>query len=389
MFTMIRSIVTFILIIICISIAAPKNRDIEGMLDRIGRQPQMLDARYNLMLALEQKNIQAVDSLIEVLSKEALEFYALDRYELLQINLLLERYDKALDIWFDEYANAGNTERFSFARVDTLQKYLDSLMDLTDNNTIKIESEKIRTRTESQEKKDLISLLEVLSGALRFYKKKHIDEQICDDSLFYLRVSAKFYVDVGEYNHKINWDWEAAMANAQKALSDYSTKYPSPRIVQFSDYLIKYFKESAVTFQVVKDPVLSRRYTGCFGIEAFINLTYRPGLSLGVPIQIWRIILIPAFQFFGKLSGPSGTAGFVVFDSRHVKVFPLVNMSTGLGFGGEIDYRFYISEGSYGLFGVWSLNFRYVGGRYETETQNSIESRFQNRFMLGVSGYLW
>ena len=90
---MIRSIATFILLIICISIAAPKNRDIEGMLDRIGRQPQMLDARNNLMLALEQKNIQTVDSLIEVLSKEALESYALDRYELLQINLLLERYD--------------------------------------------------------------------------------------------------------------------------------------------------------------------------------------------------------------------------------------------------------------------------------------------------------
>ena len=126
MFTMIRSIATFILLIIGISIAAPKNRDIEGMLDRIGRQPQMLDARNNLMLALEQKNIQTVDSLIEVLSKEALESYALDRYELLQINLLLERYDKALDIWFDEYANAGNLERYSFARTDTLQKYLTS-----------------------------------------------------------------------------------------------------------------------------------------------------------------------------------------------------------------------------------------------------------------------
>ena len=387
MFTMIRSIVTFILLIICISIAAPKNRDIEGMLDRIGRQPQMLDARNNLMLALEQKNIQAVDSLIEVLSKEALESYALDRYELLQINLLLERYDKALDIWFDEYANAGNLERYSFARTDTLQKYLTSLMDLTDSNNVKRESEKIKTRIESQEKKDLHSLLDTLSKALTFYNRFYPDIDRCDDSLLYVRVGAKFHS--GNYEDNVNWDWEAAMANALKVLSDFSTKYPSPRTVQFSDYLIKYFKESAVTFQVVKDPVLSRRYTGCFGIEAFLNISNRPGIIFGLPLQIWRIIFIPAFQFSKDYSGPSATAGFVVFDSRHVKVFPLVNMSTGLGFGGEIDYRFYISKESYGLFGVWSFNFRYIGGWYETETKNSIESRFQNRFMLGVSGYLW
>ena len=83
-------------------------------------------ARDNLLQALKNGDVAKADSALEFLSQAKVPESSIDSLELLQVNLILERYDLAVPQFANLLKKAGKRVRYSFAE-DGLKSYLKKL----------------------------------------------------------------------------------------------------------------------------------------------------------------------------------------------------------------------------------------------------------------------
>ena len=87
---------------------------------------QFKEYRKNLLELLKNQKKEDVVSIVQYVKERAPDEFAIDNLELIQIYLLVERYDLALDLWIGEYEKVGRKVQYSFVR-DSLLDYLDRL----------------------------------------------------------------------------------------------------------------------------------------------------------------------------------------------------------------------------------------------------------------------
>ena len=119
---------------------------------------QFKEYRKNLLELLKNQKKEDVVSIVQYVKERAPDEFAIDNLELIQIYLLVERYDLALDLWIGEYEKVGRKVQYSFVR-DSLLDYLDANMNLTDSSVVKKKLKEVVVSNVDEEQRGLYKIL--------------------------------------------------------------------------------------------------------------------------------------------------------------------------------------------------------------------------------------
>jgi hypothetical protein len=111
-----------------------------------------------LLESLKNQKKDDVVSIAQYIKEQAPDEFAVDNLELIQIYLLIDRYELALDLWIGEYEKVGRKVQYSFVR-DSLLDYLDTNMNLTDSGVVNKKLEEIVLSNIDEEQRDLYKIL--------------------------------------------------------------------------------------------------------------------------------------------------------------------------------------------------------------------------------------
>ena len=379
------------------------------------------DARNSLWLALKNGDVDKVDVALAFLSHEMIPESALDSLELLQINLLLERYDQAIPQFANMLMKAGEKVRNSFAD-DSLFHYLRTETRFAaeywdrspDRDRRERLSKMVSYLTEAaranvkQEYKDLASIFvdlhpyyHIFDKGYWIYSAKMFKRELSNDSvsnIILMRVE-----DWVDYHQEM--DTVAAKPMLEKMQAFYEN-YPESEYSEWLKKISKKIEKDQNAYKRFRNYYEEKLYTGGIGLEVFllgVNLSFTEGeFLLGVPVQISRLIVTPSMFLGGEFSDAFFiTAGIDVYENKWLKIQPFAGGYDLFTAGLQVDYRFWMSKtpGEFHSATYMTLKIRYMGiyyapdvatvGYNPSEEEPSIEKKWYNRVYLGVGIHFW
>ena len=390
-----------------------------------------LNTREALLQALKTGNTSKVDSALHVLSYEKIPESAIDSLEILQINLIMGRYDLAVPQLANILMKKNKKVRYSFAN-DSLYEYLRNETRFAAHyagGPVDVEQRArhlkvIEYMTEAmqagikQEYKDLAGILVDLAPYYEISDKgqwiylSNAFKDISTDSLaniISVRTEERIYA-ILDFHQEID-------TNATKPISEkiqaFCKKYPES---EYSDWLsgeTRSFDSHLDDYKRYRNYYEEKLYTGGLGLEAFIGSS--AALVVGIPLQYSRFILTPSYIYdnnsyrtkdgsrieANNLDNFFVTAGFDAFENKWFKIQPFIGGYEFFTTGLQADFRFWMSKtlGSEFHDGTYlSLKFRYMGIYYTSEktTENAIaeddrtkEKKWGNWFFAGIGVHFW
>ena len=325
--------------------------------------------RDELWQALKNGNVAAADSALEILSQQVIPESALDSLELLQINILLKRYDLAFPQFVNMLKKSDEKVRYSFAD-DSLLAYLREQThvgmkhnrpeeDLRLDRILRINSflENSEQADIKQEFKDLSHILQFLTPMFEIVDKKYWiyimgmlrETEISKDTIANI-------VDKRVWRHlDFHSEWDTLrIDSALKETEVFCEKYPES---EYSDWLKNITSKLRIEQERYKDYRIeqerckdyrnyyeSKLYTGGIGIEAFVGSG--AGILLGAPVQISRLIVTPYLNLDDLYDDFFVTAGLDVFETKHFKFQPFLggNGPDFITAGLQGEFRFWMSK---------------------------------------------
>lgn len=315
--------------------------------------------RDELWRALKNGNVAAADSALEILSQQVIPESALDSLELLQINILLKRYDLAFPQFVNMLKKSDEKVRYSFAD-DSLLAYLREQThvgmkhnrpeeDLRLDRILRINSflENSEQADIKQEFKDLSHILQFLTPMFEIVDKKYWiyimgmlrETEISKDTIANI-------VDKRVWRHlDFHSEWDTLrIDSALKETEVFCEKYPES---EYSDWLKNITSKLRIEQERYKDYrnyYESKLYTGGIGIEAFVGSG--AGILLGAPVQISRLIVTPYLNLDDLYDDFFVTAGLDVFETKHFKFQPFLggNGPDFITAGLQGEFRFWMSK---------------------------------------------
>jgi len=325
----------------------------------------LADTRDSLLASLQANDVESTMRYVKGLTDSAYGDYALDKYELLQIYLLMDQFDSAIVTLVRDYDQHIYSHRDGYhisyyrnqwysAFDDKLIEYLDANMDLTKRELLQEQLSRIMNSDVSPDCKDLADLMsmefsrDVIKNK---YKACHLgklmtnicyqedfinemrygssDEEFAPkDTVFYDSLISKFAdfqikSTIPEFSFWIKKQLDVEKENRKKAVSTlYSKEQPKK-----SEYVKGGYYEDCL-------------YTGGIGFEFFAGM----GFELALALQNRIFILDLGFTRDDEGYGGYITLGFDVYETKYLKVVPFAGWRNPFVAGLQFEYRPWISE---------------------------------------------
>ncbi|WP_290763739.1 hypothetical protein [Fibrobacter sp. UBA4297] len=365
------------------------------------------DARNSLWLALKNGDVNKVDVALAFLSHEMIPESALDSLELLQINLLLERYDQAIPQFANMLMKGRKKVRYSFA-YDSLFHYLRNetrfAAEYTDRSAERDQAERHMKlkgyMTEAaqanikQEYKDLASIFADLHPFYHFFDKGFwtylitINKVPDNDSL--ANIISQRVEDRVDLHQEMD---TVAVKLMIERIQAFCEKYPESEYSEWLKNISWEIERVQNSYKRYRNYYEEKLYTGGIGLEAFllgVSLSFTEGeFLLGVPVQISRLIVTPSMFLGGEYSDAFFiTAGIDVYENKWLKIQPFAGGYDLFTAGLQVDYRFWMSKTCGSEFHdatYLTLKLRYMGIYNAPETKKE----WHNRVYLGLGVHVW
>lgn len=412
----------FLAILCSCAIALGQNANFDQMdYNKVKVNPtdmaEFQDARNSLWLALKNGDIEKVDAALEYLSHEEIPESALDSLELLQINLLLKRYDQAIPQFANMLMNARKKVRNSFAD-DSLFQYLRTetrfAAEYWDRPAERDRKERLLKTTSylteaaranvKPENKDLASILEdlhpyyhIFDKGYWIYSAKMFKRELSNDSV--ANIISQRVEDRVDLHQEM--DTVAAKPMLEK-MQAFCETYPESEYSEWLKNISWEIERVQNSYKRYRNYYEEKLYTGGLGLEFFPLGFSESSLLLGVPVQISRLIVTPSMFVGGEFSDAFFiTAGIDVYENKWLKVQPFAGGYDLFTAGLQVDYRFWMSKtpGEFHSATYMTLKIRYMGiyyapdvatvGYNPSEEEPSIEKKWYNRIYLGLGLHFW
>lgn len=386
-----------------------------------------LNTRADLLQALKTGNTTKVDSALHVLSYEKVPESAIDSLEILQINLIMGRYDLAVPQFANMLMKERKKVRYSFAN-DSLYHYLKNETRIAprhhwhraerdqEGRHLKLKGYMTEAAQANikQEYKDLASIFVDLHPYFILYDKGYwiylgsIFEDISPDSMAnIIRIRSEEGVD---FHNDIDTLAATMMLIRMEAFCE---NYPESEYSEWLKRVSRNIEVSIKRYKEYRAYYKDKFYTGGLGLELFIGNSST--FVVGVPIQISRFILTPSY-----INGESSitikedqvkerndfdeffvTAGIDVYENKWLKIQPFAGGWDFFTAGLQGDFRFWMSKTPGSEFHdatYLSLKFRYMGIYHDTKTATSDETEevewteekeWDHRFFVGIGVHFW
>ncbi|MBQ7080490.1 MAG: hypothetical protein IJM92_12730, partial [Fibrobacter sp.] len=298
--------------------------------------------RNALLESLKNQKKDDVVSIAQYIKEQAPDEFAVDNLELIQIYLLIDRYDLALDLWIGEYEKVGRKVQYSFVR-DSLLDYLDTNMNLTDSGVVNKKLEEIVLSNIDEEQRDLYKILLEMTPFYEMQNKfyamhyktwdreqqtlvykladKYVSDSLANSTfgqfVFENRVYSKFY-------YRSGMDPEC-MEKLILSLKEFERNFPNSERLAWIKHERNRFEELLKDYSEFLNYYRRKLYTGGLGIEGWIT---NSGYEIGIPIQFQRFLFVPTFDTDEKLNdeGWIFIFGFDLFEMKHLKIVPFVGL---------------------------------------------------------------
>lgn len=365
----------------------------------------LANMRDSLLNSLQNNNYNEALRYVEILKDSAYEDYALDKYELLQIYLLMDQFDSAIvtfvrdyDNHLSSYAQGRYAHQYQWysAFDDKLIEFLDAKMNLANRDVLQEQLNRISNSDISQELKDLAELMKmefsrnvIKSKSIACFSeevKKGKMSEVCSqrDEIYQMRygVWSEDFVD----KDSVYYDSLFSM------FASFQNNYPDS---EFRSWAIKHRHLANQTRERDfrrQHYYLDRLYTGGIGGEFFISPS-NSDCELNIVLQYKRFILTANHgQDPDFLDGWNVLLGVDAFENRFFKIVPFVGGYKSWMAGMQFEFRPWISElgGEFPIGGYLSFKAKYVfkygenGGEADDYKKHS-----KHRFYFGVGFHIW
>lgn len=365
----------------------------------------LANMRDSLLNSLQNNNYNETLRYVEILKDSTYEDYALDKYELLQIYLLMDQFDSAIvtfvrdyDNHLSSYAQGRYAHQYQWysAFDDKLIEFLDAKMNLANRDVLQEQLNRISNSDISQELKDLAELMKmefsrnvIKSKSVACFSeevKKGKMSEVCSqrDEIYQMRygVWSEDFVDKDSVFYDSLFPMFASFQN----------NYPDS---EFRSWAIKHRHLANQTRERDfrrQHYYLDRLYTGGIGGEFFISPS-NSDCELNIVLQYKRFILTANHgQDPDFLDGWNVLLGVDAFENRFFKIVPFVGGYKSWMAGMQFEFRPWISElgGEFPIGGYLSFKAKYVfkygenGGEADDYKKHS-----KHRFYLGVGFHIW
>ena len=358
--------------------------------------------RSALLESLKNNKKDDVISIINFIKERAPDEFAIDNLELLQIYLLIERYDLAIDLWVEMYEKCGQKVQYSFA-TDSLLDYLDTNMNLDDSSVVEKKLKEIVLFNIDNEQK---SLYEILLRMRPFYeienkfhvmhyqtwdheKRKFVYElanRYKGDSLtnstfgrliYDRRVYDAFYYRAGVDPERIK--------KLIVSLKEFEQRFPDSKHLSWAKYEQNRFEKILEDYLEFLNYYRKKLYTGGIGIEGWYS---NGAWELGIPIQLSRFLFVPTVDL------DEGSwifiFGFDLFEVKHLKIVPFVGLWDPYVAGMQIEFRPWLEkypDTKFGGAAYISLKAKYMMKYGELEKTDN--RGFVHLFYAGLGFHFW
>ena len=358
--------------------------------------------RGTLLESLKNNKKDDVISIVRYIKEQAPDEFAIDNLELLQIYLLIERYDLAIDLWVEMYERCGQKVQYSFA-TDSLLDYLDTNMNLDDSSVVEKKLKEIVLFNIDNEQK---SLYEILLRMRPFYeienkfhvmhyqtwdheKRKFVYElanRYKGDSLtnstfgrliYDRRVYDAFYYRAGVDPECIK--------KLIVSLKEFEQRFPDSKHLSWVKYEQNRFEKILEDYLEFLNYYRKKLYTGGIGIEGWYS---NGAWELGIPIQLSRFLFVPTVDL------DEGSwifiFGFDLFEMKYLKVVPFVGLLNPYVAGMQVEFRPWLEKYPDSKFfgaAYLSIKARYMAkyGELENEGKKGVT----HLFYAGLGFHFW
>lgn len=362
--------------------------------------------RNALLESLKNQKKDDVVSIAQYIKEQAPDEFAVDNLELIQIYLLIDRYDLALDLWIGEYEKVGRKVQYSFVR-DSLLDYLDTNMNLTDSGVVNKKLEEIVLSNIDEEQRDLYKILLEMTPFYEMQNKfyamhyktwdreqqtlvykladKYVSDSLANSTfgqfVFENRVYSKFY-------YRSGMDPEC-MEKLILSLKEFERNFPNSERLAWIKHERNRFEELLKDYSEFLNYYRRKLYTGGLGIEGWIT---NSGYEIGIPIQFQRFLFVPTFDTDEKLNdeGWIFIFGFDLFEMKHLKIVPFVGLWDPYVAGMQVEFRPWLEkypDTKFGCAAYISLKAKYMMKYGELEKTDN--KGFVHLFYAGLGFHFW
>lgn len=362
--------------------------------------------RSALLESLKNQKKDDVVSIAQYIKEQAPDEFAVDNLELIQIYLLIDRYDLALDLWIGEYEKVGRKVQYSFVR-DSLLDYLDTNMNLTDSGVVNKKLEEIVLSNIDEEQRDLYKILLEMTPFYEMQNKfyamhyktwdreqqtlvykladKYVSDSLANSTfgqfVFENRVYSKFY-------YRSGMDPEC-MEKLILSLKEFERNFPNSERLAWIKHERNRFEELLKDYSEFLNYYRRKLYTGGLGIEGWIT---NSGYEIGIPIQFQRFLFVPTFDTDEKLNdeGWIFIFGFDLFEMKHLKIIPFVGLWDPYVAGMQVEFRPWLEkypDTKFGCAAYISLKAKYMMKYGELEKTDN--KGFVHLFYAGLGFHFW
>ena len=354
------------------------------------------EARDSLLQSLQNKDFEAASRYIELLTDSVFGAYALDRYELLQIYLSMDKLDSAVatlvrdyDSRLEPYAEGAykHVGVYSSSFDDKLNKYLDENVNLSTRENLRKQLNRTLSADVNQEYKDLADLMSFV------FERDTIKRKTSSDQY-------EKYMRYGVWRDDFVEKDSVYFDSLITKYSAFQNQYPESEFYTWArreNYLERKVKNIKNT---TKHYYVERYYTGGLGVEYFHAIG--SGFQINGALQYHRYILGLGYSEYEDDYGDGFVTylGWDAYESKFIKTFPFVtgvfNQIDDFHWGGGLQFEFrpWISELGHDapIGGYLTIKARYelmYGKVIVDRLKDEKEKKLRNHFYLGVGFHLW
>lgn len=363
---------------------------------------QFKGLRNSLLESLRNKKSDEVVSTIHYIKEMAPDEFAIDNLEMLQIYLLIERYDLAVDLWLGEYEKCGENVQYSFA-TDSLLKYLDANMNLEDSSVVKEVLEKSALSVVDKEQKSLYEILLKMRNFFEIRNKfnvMHIKAYDRPTGTYVDKlanryegvslsdpVSGKLLLEnrVRGWSHYYADETPECVAKLIASLKEFEQWFPHSKYLPWIKNEQKRFEELLEKYWKLRNYYKEKLYTGGIGVEGWYS---NGNWEIGIPIQFWRFLFVPTVDL------DDGNwifiFGFDLFEMKHLKIVPFAGLWDPYVAGMQTEFRLWLEkypDSKFGGAAYLSLKVRYMMKYGELE--NDGKKGLAHLFYAGIGFHFW
>ena len=362
--------------------------------------------RNALLGSLKNQRNDDVISMVRYIKERAPDEFAIDNLELIQIYLLVERYDLAVDLLLGEYEKVGRPVKYSFIR-DSLLDYLDANMNLTDSNVVKAKLEEMILSSDDEEQKNLCEILLKLTAFYKIENKfevMHYSTWSHEKRDFVYRLANNYLVDsvtfvsfgqstffehrvCSKFYYRSGMDPEC-LRKVILSLEEFEQKFPNSERLPLIKSIRNRFEETLKDYLEFLNYYTRKLYTGGIGVEGWLTIG---GWELGIPIQIWRLLFVPTLDSDENyIDGWVFIFGFDLFELKRLKIVPFVGLWDPYVAGMQIEFRPWLekyTDPELGAAAYLSLKAKYMlkyGELAETGKKD-----IAHTFYVGLGFHFW